>query len=202
MNDNFDYKTEFKNNSKKQSNIEFLRAVRNNNLERVKYLLTSSDIKEKADVHTQNDEALIGACANGDLEIVKYLLTSPELSEHADIHASDDMALICACSGQKLEVVKYLLTSSELKEHANVHANGDSPFFKSWFDDDKKKREVFNYLIFDYQIEKTKEIDSSLTVFKMQEGKILFQKRELKNKLNNNLNNSDKILNVINKVKI
>lgn len=202
MNNNFDYKKEFKNNNKEQSNIEFLRAVRNNNLERIKYLLTSPDIKEQADIHTGDDEALIGACANGNLEIVRYLLTSPELMERANIHANDDMALICACSAQKLEVVKYLLTSSELIEHANIHANGDGAFLKSWFDDDEKNREVCNYLILDYKMAYTKDIEKALTIFNIVEVKILFKQRDLKNKLDNDLNNGDKRLNVVNKVKI
>ena len=109
-------------------NDGFSWACNNGHLEVVKYLLTSPDLKEHADIHADNDKGFRGACDKGHLEVVKYLLTSPYLKEYADIHAQDDYGFRWACSNRHLEVVKYLLTTPELKEHVNIHANDDWGF--------------------------------------------------------------------------
>ena len=43
-------------------------------LEIVKYLLTSADLKEHANIHAKNDEGFTWTCNYGHLEIVKYLI--------------------------------------------------------------------------------------------------------------------------------
>lgn len=55
----------------------------------VKYLLTSQDLKEHANIHyvtNNHTNALMYACQGGHLEVIKYLLASEELKEHININ--------------------------------------------------------------------------------------------------------------------
>jgi ankyrin repeat protein len=116
--------SKYKNFSQKKLNIAFNEACVNGNLDEVRYLLTSTELKEHADIHFNNDNGLSDACWEGHLEIVKYLLTSPELTEHAfinDHQEKDSNGLLNACGAGHLEIVKYLLTSPELKEHSIIN---------------------------------------------------------------------------------
>ncbi len=74
-----------------------------------------------ANIHADNDYALRSASLNGHLEVVKYLV---ELKpDGANIHASDDYALRYSSSNGHLNIVKYLI---ELKpDGANIHAQDD-----------------------------------------------------------------------------
>lgn len=74
-------------------------------------------IKEGADVHARNDEALRWATSKGYLEVVKVLL-----EYDADVRASDNEALCWAAEKGYLEIAKLLL-----KKGANVHADNNYP---------------------------------------------------------------------------
>ena len=104
----------------KQLNKVFIDSCQNGHLEIVKYLLTSPDLKEHADIHADNDVGFRWACENGYLEVVKYLLTSPDLKEHANIHARDDLGFICACEQGHLEVVKYLIIDMNIEKTIHI----------------------------------------------------------------------------------
>ncbi len=64
----------YKKYNKQQLNDEFISACRNGNLEIIKYLLTSPDLKEHADIHAENDLGFRNACRDGHLEVVKWLI--------------------------------------------------------------------------------------------------------------------------------
>ena len=72
-------------------------------------------IKHGADIHTNNDEALLRASYHGHLDVVKCLI-----SNGADVHAENDNALINASSNGHLDVVEYLILHG-----ANIHALND-----------------------------------------------------------------------------
>ena len=171
-----------------QSNLDeaFINTCRAGNLDVVKYLLTSDELKEHADIHA-DDYGFVLACEYGHLELIKYLLTSNELKERTNIHTKDDCGFQSVCENGYLEVVKYLLTSDELKEHADVHAWNDSVF--RWACE-TGRLEVVKYLIFDYNIEKTKAIIIFLDNDKdyVKQIKTLFDARDLKEDLSNSLN--------------
>ena len=66
--------------NKKELNEGLLEASFYAHSDIVKYLLTSSELKEHANIHYQDNHgsnALMIACKKGYLDIVKYLLTSP-----------------------------------------------------------------------------------------------------------------------------
>jgi ankyrin repeat protein len=87
------------NNNSVEVNSELLQAVKARDKNRIKQAL-----KNGADIHTENDTAVILACETGDLEIVKYLM-----KKGADIHAQNEEALYQACEQEHFEVVKFLL---------------------------------------------------------------------------------------------
>ena len=98
----------------------FRSACRCGHLEVVKYLLTSAELTEHADIHAKDDEGFKWACRYGHLEVVKYLLTSPELTEHADIHAQNDEGFIWACEKGHLEVVKCLIIDMNIDKTIHI----------------------------------------------------------------------------------
>lgn len=66
-------------------NIAFVDACPNGCLEVVKYLLTSPDLKELADVKAFNYEGFKFAYHKGNLEIVKYLILDACIEKTKDI---------------------------------------------------------------------------------------------------------------------
>ena len=146
----------------------------------VKYLLSSPDLKEHANIHADNNYGIRWACENGHLEVIKQLLASPELKEHADVHTDNDYGFSMACFKGHLEVVKYLLASPELKEHADIHAGYDCGF--RWACE-RSHSGVIDFLIFDMNIEKTKAISDFLKNDKYNEIDKLFKIRDVNNKL-------------------
>lgn len=193
----------------------------------LKYLLTSLDLKERADIHLHNDYALISACEKNHLSVVKYLLTSPDLSEHANIHAQRDGALKTAILYDNLEIAQYLITSEELKEKANANAalmevcysedleglkfltsKEINPYIDIHYDNDAVLKELvrydnvklLRYLIMDYGIKLTPRI-KQIAEDGSEEIKKLIESKELHETLNNELKISEQS-NKTNKFKI
>jgi ankyrin repeat protein len=118
----------FRNYPQADVNEEFMEATRIGNFEKIKYLLTSPELKVHADIAHNEYNGFINACGLGDLKIISYLLTSPDLKKKADIHAKDDSGLYWAARMGNFNVVKYLLTSHELKKHACISVGINSCF--------------------------------------------------------------------------
>ena len=110
----------YKTLTQEQLNKVFIDSCYEGRLEVVKYLLTSPDLKEHADIHAQDDYGFRTACVNGHLEVVKYLLTSPELKEHADIHADNDYGFRLACANGQLEIVKFLILDMSIEKTKHI----------------------------------------------------------------------------------
>lgn len=68
-------------------------------------------LEKGADVHAQNDEALIASCTYKHIEVVKLLL-----NKGSDIHADYDLALCCFSENE--EMVKFLLEKGANKNKA------------------------------------------------------------------------------------
>ena len=108
---------QFKDLSQEGLNEEFRNACKKGDLKSVKYLLTSHELNEHADIHDDNDKGFRWACDNGHLDIVKYLSSSPELREHAEIHADYDYGFRWSCANKHkyLETVKYFIFDLNIK---------------------------------------------------------------------------------------
>jgi ankyrin repeat protein len=120
------YYDKFKDLSQEELNKSLCEACKFNDLDEVKYLLTSSELKEHADITNNDNAPLIIACMCGHTKIAEYLLTSPDLKKHADIHADNDSSLNYAIIYKYEKLTRYLLSSPKLKEHANIQANNNT----------------------------------------------------------------------------
>lgn len=140
------------------------------------------------------DQCLIDACESKDMNLVQYLLTSPELSKHADIHTmchgENGSPLRVAFHNKHFDLANYLLTSPDLKEHANIHVSHDVIFRSAFF---KKQTDILDCLVFDYQINRTTNIDSLINRYKDKDegmsdyAEKIFTIRSLDNDLNSEL---------------
>lgn len=113
---------EYQQFSKERLNKTLFDACFIGELDKIKYLLTSPDLKMKADLKHDNYGVFLTACLRGHMDIVRYFLTSPELKDHPKINVQKSEGLMRAAITGNLDLVKYLLTSPDLKEHANIHA--------------------------------------------------------------------------------
>ena len=77
----------------------------------------------RADVHAQDDAALIDAAERGSGDVVDLLAEK----YGADVHAQDDAALRLAAQRGKASVVELLVN----KYHANVHACGNEALLRA-----------------------------------------------------------------------
>jgi hypothetical protein len=95
------------------------------------------------------------------------------------------------CLAEDLNEIKYLLTSPDLKNRPDIHFNKDESFGQLINDENL---EIIQYLIFEHNIEKTKDIVNQLgswpNDFK-QEVEKLFTIRDFKNSLDTDLPFSD-----------
>jgi ankyrin repeat protein len=119
---------EFKDTTHYEKNNAFLKACKDGDFEKIKYLLTSPELEDHANIDVYESESdfngYLYACKNGRLDIVRYLLTSPELKYHQSIHSTnraDETGLYIASKYGHVDIVDYLLASPELKEHCNIH---------------------------------------------------------------------------------
>jgi ankyrin repeat protein len=60
-------------------NKELLRAINSNDLDYMKYLLTSPELKVLADPTYNDNRCFEIACGAGNLEVLKYLINNPEV---------------------------------------------------------------------------------------------------------------------------
>lgn len=174
-----------------QANYHLNRACAEGMLEDVKYLVN----EKKADVHWNDENAIRCACVFGHLDVVRYLLTSPDIKTKPDLEVTEGdrnslTSLGFACKGGHVDIVKYLLTSPDLEKHSNVRVNDDHPFRVSVFE---KQIAVLQYLIFDYNLEKTKTINNYIASNKkyfpdlLEKVENMFKIRELNQKLESEL---------------
>lgn len=152
-------------------------------LDIVRYLLTSPDLKEHADITANSHYCFQQACQSGHIELVKYMATSPELKVHSDITAANNVALQNACCKNHVEIVRYLLTSVDLKIHTlmddeshRAHGSFKLACVNNCID-------VLHYLIFDYNIEKTDYLKFIIEAYPNSEVEKMFKQRDVHDEL-------------------
>lgn len=174
--------------SQHQLDAAFKYHSENGELEIVKYLLTSPDLKNNANIHAGDDAALSSACLKGRLDVVEYLLTSPNLKEHANLEAYGSRPFVWACIGKQFAVVDYLMNSPDLKQHPTKEAI--SKGFIAVFDN-SSQLDMVRHLIVDANIEMTNSIKLHLWTnresSKYAEVKSMFDTRDFNNQLQEEL---------------
>ena len=71
---NQELKQKYKKLNQEELNEEFIDACKNDDLDIVKYLLISPELKKHANIHAENNNGFICACYQGHLEVVKCLI--------------------------------------------------------------------------------------------------------------------------------
>ena len=141
------YYEEFRNESQENLDDAFIWACLQGEFEKVKYLLTSPDLKIHANIHTEGDNGLMVAFKKSHLNIIKYLLTSPELKEHANIYVNQSAPFITSCIYSNNEVLEYLIfdykvdQNEHITEFLNKHAKKS---VKSLFETRELTQELIN----------------------------------------------------------
>ena len=198
-------KNDYINLTKEELNQKLECSFREGNLEIIKYILTSPDLKEHPNINDKDRggwTSLMYATIFGKLDIVKYLLTSPDLKEHADIYVKDNdgyTSLICACIYGHIEIVKYLLTSPELKEHADIYVKDNDCKNAFMWASHNDHLDVVKFLIIDMDV----DVDNETMIWLQGENDKkevyhqvlkLIETKDLHNKLDNSISD-DKINN-------
>ena len=171
--------------NKEELNGKFIQACQNGHLELVKYLLTSPDLKEHANINYKDDNGFKWACRNEHFDIVKYLTSSPDLKDKIDIHLKNDLVFVNACANGQINVIKFLLTSPELSEHSNLSHEGFVLAYK------QEELEVIRFLIFDMNIEKNNKVKKLLRITPNEQIENMFKMRELNKYLEKELNSDN-----------
>lgn len=108
----------------KALNEALKQACAKNDLELVKYLLTSKELKRHAKLSYEAYWPFRVSITSKANDVAKYLLTQFQV----DIHAENDDAFRWSCKLDNLEMVKFLTTSPEIQDHANIHAYNEEGF--------------------------------------------------------------------------
>lgn len=112
------------------NDLAFL-SIEENNLAKLKFLLTSEKLTRHASIHArykslyQADTLLIYAVKWHRFDMIKYLLSSADLKENSNIHDENELkenALFYAVKYNHLDIAQYLLTSEQLHVKANIHS--------------------------------------------------------------------------------
>jgi ankyrin repeat protein len=168
--DNVDYIDIFENPN------SFISACGSGELEIVKYLLVSPDIK----VHVDPQKYVIGfqrACANNYVNVAKYLLEDTDLLQN--ITSSTYKEIFSNVRRySSVDALDYLLKNTYINEHVDIN----SQFITAIQD---KNFEIVKYFIFEYDIKKDQKIEESIK--DNIEIQNWFKVRDLKQNLNNEL---------------
>jgi len=181
---------QFKNKSRLQLSESLVLACERNDIDKVKYLLTSPELKNKANINYNNDSVFDAACIQGNFELVKYLTSSPELKIHSSIYSNDCIGFRHACEFGNLDIIDFLLFSPELKNHINLNKIGDLAFQRSLI---FNKLDVVHYFIFKANIKKTNEIVELIKDFPNQQVEDWFKMREINEDLKEELTSNKNI---------
>jgi ankyrin repeat protein len=127
-----------------EANHEFHVACIKGNLDLVKYLLTSNELENNADIHFENDECISLACRYGNLEVLKYLLTSPDLKSHANPHSQSSDAFRWACKNGHLNIIKYFLFDPSINDKFQLQKYSYEAIIRGIYYD---KIEVVDYIL-------------------------------------------------------
>jgi len=133
----------------------------------VKYLLTSNELSNHADINTfshgENGLPLRNAFYKKNWNLAKYLLTSPELNIHADIHIASDDIFKSAFYTKNIDVLECLV-----------------------FDYNIKRNHIINNIL-----DASKKKDNGYMAEHVEK---LFSIRQINKELNNELINTDKAI--------
>lgn len=132
-------------------NHEFHIACIQGDLNLVKYLLTSSELKQHADIHFEKDECVVLACKYGQLGVLQYLLTSSDLKTHPDVHAQKGAGFQWACTNGRLDIIKYFFFDPSISDNFNLEKHSYEAIIRAIHADANK---IVEYILNEPEITK------------------------------------------------
>jgi ankyrin repeat protein len=111
---------EYKDFSKKEINEAFVSACAKADLDRVKYLINSSELLFNAKPSYENNKALMIAFNNNAVDVIKYITNPAEVKKAIDIKSYSSLFLELACKQKDYDWVDQLLPIA--KESSNHSA--------------------------------------------------------------------------------
>ena len=157
-------------------------ACKEGHLEIVSLLMKGPKFKIYYEMEELNDCFRL-ACKRGHVDTANYLLTSSDLDVNVSVDADCYSGLITACEEGKLEIVNFLLNSPNIIpiEIEKLDSQVISEIFKYG------NIEVIKYFIFEMNVGITILDKVYNNISRKEELQLLFDLRELNNKLDNNL---------------
>jgi len=116
----------YKDLDRQELNEKFINSCIRGDIEDIKYLLTTHELKFNIDFNDTHDEALDFACANNHLEIVKYFLTSPDLKSYISQNSLDN-SFTSACFNGNSAIVEYLIYDFDIPYSEKIKSFFDIP---------------------------------------------------------------------------
>lgn len=90
-------------------------------LDGIRYLLTSPNVKNKLEIGFDGVDGLRRACKSGYLDVVRYLTSSDELETHVYYREQDDICFNWACYENRIEILKYFIFELEIEYSDGIY---------------------------------------------------------------------------------
>jgi hypothetical protein len=96
------------------------KACQFNDLEQVKYLLTSNELSQHADISCCKNAPLRNACSGGYIDIINYLLFSPDLNRHSSIHENNDSLFNHLLEYEGYNIINYFIFQLNIEKTQHI----------------------------------------------------------------------------------
>lgn len=183
-----DYYQKYHSSTSKQLGMTLTSACKTGDLELAKYILTSLELDNHADIHAIEDVGFDWACFNGHLDLVKYLVASPDLKENILVSANDYGGLNSACLSGYLDVVKFLFEFIE-PQLPNIDDIIVEACTKAAIN---KHYDVISFIIVDKNMRRTEDFNDWLKKHPDEQIEKILMLRDLNKILNNELGIDEK----------
>lgn len=110
---------EFKDLSKRKINEAFITACQVGELEKIKYLLTSSELKENANFKYKQNLAFKVAFGQQHIDILQYFLASPEMRKSINVRRYSLGLLMASCDKKDTPLLEHILPIA-IKTYTNA----------------------------------------------------------------------------------
>lgn len=123
--DNSELYEKYKDLPRDALDLKLITACYNGNMDEIRYLLTSPDLEEHADLHYANDKATMIAIAEQNTDILKYFIFELNIERSYFIEFYMNMLLVNPNVAKKVEIVKEMFEKRTLNEQLNKELDSD-----------------------------------------------------------------------------
>lgn len=107
-----------------------IKSCQHNNVELVKYLISSDELGIHPSEKAQSENSLRWSC--GSMELIRYLITSEDLKKKPSIHFGNDFLFRQACYVENKEMLQFLIfecdiqKTEEMKDYLMQHPSSEA----------------------------------------------------------------------------